>query len=70
MQHYPRAQTWWQRLLRGHGRCCAACGVRWMCDEAKKDQVRRQSIQIIKDDTGAWSAEPPQNIPAPGSPAT
>lgn len=51
--HYPRSQTWWERLLRRRRRC-GVCGVPWMCDEAQKEQYRRRSPRVRNDRTGAW----------------
>jgi hypothetical protein len=54
--HYPRSQAWWQRLLWLRKPRCRACGVPWMCDEAKKERVRSQFRQLHNDRTGAWAA--------------
>lgn len=63
--HYPRAQTWWERFLRRRRRC-GVCGVRWMCDEAKKERYRRWSPRIRNDRTGAWPACTTMEYPAVG----
>ena len=64
--HVPRVRSrlmvllapWWRR------RC--SCGVIWPCDEAVRDRLRRQSVLIRNDRTGAWTTGP---TPASLSPA-
>ncbi len=36
-------------------RRCRSCGVAWPCDEAQREQLRRQSTLIRDDRTGAWA---------------
>jgi hypothetical protein len=64
--HYPRSQTWWERLVWWRRRRCAACGVPWMCDEAQKDRLRARSPRIHDDRTGAWAADATMEYPAVG----
>ncbi|MEV4642804.1 hypothetical protein AB0J80_36230 [Actinoplanes sp. NPDC049548] len=53
--HYPRAYAWWERLAWWRLRRCAACGVQWPCDEAKKERLRKRLNSVRFDRIGAWA---------------
>jgi hypothetical protein len=45
---------------------CRVCGVRWTCDEAKRERLRSQSLRIRNDHTGAWAAGATMEYPTVG----
>lgn len=51
-KHYPRTlpRRWMWRADR-----CGVCGLKWPCDEAKRERVRARYAPT--DGTGAWSAQ-------------
>ncbi|GAB1694931.1 hypothetical protein KRM28CT15_67340 [Krasilnikovia sp. M28-CT-15] len=66
MQHYPRAQAWWERLAWWRARRCAVCGMPWLCDEATKARMRKRSQVVRNDHTGAWASVQTQAFPQVG----
>jgi hypothetical protein len=50
--HDPRRQSSWERIVWWRSRTCGVCGLRWPCDESKRERVRAQFAPT--DHTGAW----------------